>query len=99
MSLDAKQLFQSLEIDATAKEISKEILESKVKFENIDYTTAARYIAANCGPIEVMQAGLSKIIPRRKYNKGVKPGVTTKELSGKDTSARKEKKDSHLYKL
>ena len=92
MSLDAEKLFPSLLIEPTAKEVAKEVIESDISFEGIDYTTAARYVAANCGPIEIIQAGLHRVIPRRKFNKGAKPGVTTKELGNKERSVRQEKK-------
>ena len=62
LSLDVNQLYPNLDIVASAKEVSQEIIEQKIEFQNIDYVAGARYIAANCTRLEIAKAGLAKII-------------------------------------
>ncbi len=96
MSLDAKKLYQSMVIDAAAKEVANEILETKIEFNGINYETSAIYIAAKCGRPEIAKAGLSQAIPMRRHRRGVDPGVTTKELFNSLRKEKKSKGEKHL---
>ena len=49
------------------------ILESGMKWEEIDYMEGARYVALNW--TEARSSGLRRILPRRRYNTGCRPGL------------------------
>ena len=66
-----------------AKQAAQEYLESGIEIDNIDIRQAQVYIASAWTREKVVQEGLAKLIPRRKYKHGSKPGITTKELNTK----------------
>lgn len=72
-----EKLYNEMDIEAAAKEVGLEVLESDITFEGIDYEASDKYIAANCSRMEIAKAGLSSSIPQRKHKKWTSPGITT----------------------
>ena len=55
----------------------------KVKFDNLDFEMAIKFIASNTAETTITKWKMNEIIPRRRFKKGVRPGPTTEELSKK----------------
>ena len=79
-SMDVEALYPSIQINRSAKLVGEIVRESGVKIENVDYQTAATYIASNSSRTDISKWGMEKIIPKRRHKKGTRPGPTTGEL-------------------
>ena len=79
---DAVGLYPSMKKRTTGKVIREEAIRSEVKWQNISWREAARYVAINCEPWEVFDMGLARVVPWRRFKMGCKPGVTGKEILG-----------------
>ena len=73
---DVEALYPSLEDMEVAEVVYKAIMESKVKFVNVDYREAVRYIAMNWSAQRCGQSDLRRVLPWRTNKGGVRPGVT-----------------------
>ena len=78
--MDAVSLFNRVNVPRVAREVGLEYLESEMVIEDVDIRQAAIYVATCCPDSELKEYGLDKIVPRRLYNKGRTPGITTKEI-------------------
>jgi len=81
-SLDVKALFPSLEAERTAAIVRKTVEESEIEIENVDEDELAKYIAINATVVEIEQSGLRDYIHTRRYHKGPKPSMTSREVQG-----------------
>lgn len=72
---DVESLYPSLDIDKVAKLVYEAILKSEMKWENIDFMEACRYIALNWSEEQCIKSSLRKVLPTRRGRTGVKPGV------------------------
>ena len=72
---DVVNLYPSLDIDLVVREVEGAILESGIKWEEIDYMEGARYVALNWTEAECRNSGLRRILPRRRNNTGCRPGL------------------------
>ena len=81
--MDVEALYPSIEIERTSVALGEMMEETEVEYENIDYETAARFIASNTAESTITKWGMADIIPRRRFSKGVRPGPTTAELGRK----------------
>ena len=61
-------LYPNLNIRRSAEECRREAEESQVEYEGLDYEFAGKFIASNLSQAEVDKAGMSRIVPRRRYN-------------------------------
>ena len=82
-SCDAEAMFTQMNMNLAAQEAANEQVESGVLIENVDYRQAGLQLAGALTREEIVQAGLSKVVPRRKYTHGAKPGLTSKEAMAK----------------
>ena len=73
---DVEALYPSLEDVKVAEICYKAVLESDMKFENIDYKEAVRYIAMHWSESQCRMSDLRRVLPTRTSVKGVRPGVT-----------------------
>ena len=80
---DATALYPSLRHAPSARLCGQLIASSQVKFEGVDYRTAGILIATACTAKEIAKAGLTKLVPKRRYKKGRKPTIATKELNSR----------------
>ena len=78
---DAVSLYPSLQHEASAKLCAEIIMSCPAVFSNIDTQAAVAFVSTNSTEKEIKEAGLSGIIPSRKYKIGRKPGKTTPEIN------------------
>ena len=74
-----------LDVEKVAKIVYEAILRTTVCWENVDYMEAARYIALNWSAEECRKSKLRKVLPTRRGNTGVRPGVRGEESMGKES--------------
>ena len=79
-SMDVIALYPNLRIERCAEEVGKEIEETEVEYENIDYRMGGKFIASNMSQADIDREGLGRIVPKRKSKFGTRPGGDTKEL-------------------
>ena len=73
---DVINLYPSLDIGQVVEEVREAILDTGIKFEDVDYLEAARYVALNWSESQCIRSGLRRILPRRRYTTGSRPGLT-----------------------
>ena len=73
---DVVNLYPSLDIGEVVKIVGEAVKETVVRFEEVDYLEAARYVALCWTEEECMKSELRRILPRRRYNTGTRPGLT-----------------------
>ena len=73
---DVVNLYPSLDIGQVVEEVREAILDTGIKFEDVDYLEAARYVALNWSESQCIRSGLRRILPRRRYTTGSRPGLT-----------------------
>ena len=79
---DCCQMYPSLDAIETSKLVYQAAIESKVKFDGLDYREVATYIALNINLTEARQAKIAHLIPQRRHRKGQKPKITGKSSYG-----------------
>ena len=55
--------------------VREAVIMSSIKWENIDYLEAVRYIALNLTAEECTQSGLRRVLPWRRKTTGTRPGL------------------------
>ena len=60
------------------------VLESKVKFENVDWMEACKYIALTSTKQECMIGPLRRVLPKRRHAAGSRPGITGEDPLARD---------------
>ena len=76
---DVEALYPSLEDMAVAEICYKAVMESKVKFEGVNYREAVLYVALNWTAQQCRLSKLRRVLPRRAKNSGTRPGMTGEE--------------------
>ena len=79
---DVASLYPSLDAERVADLVYKAVMESGIKWEQIDYLEATRYIALNWTEEQCSNSKLRRVLPRRRSNKGTRPGVRGTGPSG-----------------
>ena len=82
---DATALYPNLEGRQGGRIVRDAYLQSDLVVEGVNYKETARYVAMGYDPYEVRSMGLERIVPKRRFRKGTKPGVTGKETLSKET--------------
>ena len=72
---DVVSLYPNLDVDSVVERIKDEVMRTDMKFTNIDYLEAARYLVLNWSVEESRSSGLRRILPTRKGKRGTKPGI------------------------
>ena len=72
---DVEALYPSLSDVDVALICFQAVMDTKIKFDNVNYRAATQYIALNLSETERRLSPLAKILPRRTTNVGAKPGV------------------------
>ena len=62
--------------EQVAEIIFNAIMETEVGFEGVNYQEGARYIVLNCTEQECRLGPLRRILPKRRFVNGTRPGVT-----------------------
>ena len=73
---DVVSLYPNLKIKEVIKAVNKAIMKADVKWEDIDYLEAARYVALNWTDERCRASPLGRILPRRRGKTGSRPGLT-----------------------
>ena len=82
---DATGLYPNLEGRQSGRLVRDAYLESSLAIEGINYKETARYVAMGYDLFEIRKMSLERIIPKRRFKNGAKPGVTGKEPLSKET--------------
>ena len=72
---DVVSLYPNLKVDQVVQRIEEEVRVNDIKFENIDYLEAARYIALNWTSEQCRRSKLRRILPVRRGRTGTRPGM------------------------
>ena len=78
---DAVSLYPSLQHETSARLCAEIITRCPAVFCNIDTQAAVAFVSTNSTEKEIKEAGLTGIIPNRKFKIGRKPGRTTPEIN------------------
>ena len=73
---DVVNLYPSLDIKQVVWEVRDAMMETEIKWGNIDYLEAARYIALNWSELQCRRSDLSRVLPRRRKKTGSRPRLT-----------------------
>ena len=73
---DVISLYPNLKVEKIVERVEQEVLKTDLKFENVDYLEAARYLVLNWTEKEVKTSGLRRVLPWRRKRGGSKPGIT-----------------------
>ena len=79
------KLFQSMSARNTSQIVRDVFLESELELPGINYQTTALYVRIGMSDAEIRTAGVTTIVPVRKYTRGQAPGITSKEALHADT--------------
>ena len=63
--MDAKSLYTSLTADRTAQIIKEEVINSKIKFENVDIKELGICLRKNLGKQYVEENGYGDLLPKK----------------------------------
>ena len=84
---DCVAMFPSMRKGNTSKIVGELILDSKIAFDDFCWKEAARYVCLTCKPAEIQEAGLSSLMPKRRFRKGPRPGLNSKDVHSKEIGA------------
>ena len=73
---DVVNLYPSLVIDKVVETVRRAVLDTEMKFEEVDYLEMARYVALNWPESKCRSSPLGRVLPKRRYNHGTRPGIT-----------------------
>ena len=79
--------------------VYKAKLETEIKFNNIDFKEAVRYIALNWTEMECRTSNIWRLLPRRSKKQGVRPGMTGEGPLGPDEGKKDQWKFPNLGRL
>ena len=73
---DVVSLYPNLNVDKIVEIVAQEVERTDMKFSNIDYAEATRYLVLNWTQDECRRSGLRRVLPWRRGKRGTKPGIT-----------------------
>ena len=73
---DAVSLYPSMTKRESADEVASAVLESNIKWEGINWKEATRFLVLGRDETWCRGSKLWRVLPRRMYNHGTKPGLT-----------------------
>ena len=82
-SADVVGLYPACKAFHSGKVGKEMVMKSKMQIEGVNFKEAARYCVMKYSKAEVLANGLTRIVPRRRYRKGTKPGLTGSGPKGK----------------
>ena len=72
---DVVSLFPNLDVNRVAQNMKEAVLSSPVRWAEIDYLEATRYIALNWTDEQCQKSNLRRVLPRRRGKTGTRPGM------------------------
>ena len=79
-SLDVVSLYPSLDQEGSATAVEEFVMNNGVTTDGIDIRAAQIYLCSNLSESQIKSEGLSKLLPKRRWKFGNRPGPTTLEL-------------------
>ena len=79
---DVTSLYPSLDANKVAELVYNAVMKSDIKWTNIDYFEATRYIALNWTEEQCKNSKLRRVLPTRRSKNGTRPGVRGTGTSG-----------------
>ena len=79
-SADAVALYPSTTKKVAGNDVFKMVMESEITIDNLNYEAGAKYVAVACTRGEIFEAGLSHVVPCRKWKRGPTPGFNSPEI-------------------
>ena len=74
-SLDVAALYPSIDTKQAAKICRDKVRESTLDIQGVDYRQAMIYLKLTIKPVDIVDAGIQGILPRRLAKRGPKPGI------------------------
>ena len=96
IAFDVIGLYPSLSARETGKIGNQELLNSDVKFEDINYLEISRYIAVTSSVWEIQRTGDRRLVPYRSKTKRTRPGITGKQMTSGESNNH-DKFDTWIY--
>ena len=87
---DVEALYPSLHDIAVADIYYQAVMNTTMKFHNINYKEAVRYIALNWTAKQCKMSGLARVLPRRAKVTGTRPGMTGEVPLGPDPGGKED---------
>ena len=72
---DVVALYPNLDIEKVAQTVERAVLESSIRWEDIDYLEGCRYVALNWSESQCRSSGLRRVLPKRRGTRGTRPGL------------------------
>ena len=72
---DVVSLYPNLNVDQVVKRIEEEVIRTDMKFEEVDYVEATRYLVLNWTVEQSRNSRLRRVLPWRRGKRGTKPGI------------------------
>ena len=73
---DVESLYPSLDADQVAEIVHDAVMRATITFDGVHYQEGCRYIVLNKSEQECRASPLRRVLPRRRYVNGTRPGVT-----------------------
>ena len=91
--MDVKALYPSITKDWVKKILKVQMINTKVKIEEVDWTETALYLAISYDPEELEEEGLTEVVHKRRYTQGQKHHLNKSSEWPQRKSKRREKLD------
>ena len=72
---DVVSLYPNLDVDLVVDRIRDEVLRTDLRFMNVDYLEATRYLVLNWSEEECRMSSLRRVLPHRRGRRGTRPGM------------------------
>ena len=95
-SMDVKALYPSIDLVQACQDVELLVEKYGDRIEGAAYGEAARYLALVLTEKEVLDEGLSDVLPQLRTNRGMKPGITSPEVSNTPLNKEVLKEESRL---
>ena len=80
-SKDVEAHYPNIDVEVAAEELKQEIQHSNLEVE-VDTVELALYLASTMCPEEIEREGLVEVVHKRRFNRGPRPGLTSKAIMG-----------------
>ena len=84
---DVESLYPSLEAIEVAEIVYNAMLETEVSFDNINWMEGSKYITLTSTEQECRMGPLKRVLPKRRYVNGTRPGITGEDPMSKEQNS------------
>ena len=89
-SSDVSSFYPNIDVEVAAEEAKQEIMESDIEIEGLDVTEVALFLACSMTQEEINHEGLEKVVHRRRFQRGSRPGLTCQAITGGEVARAKD---------